>query len=212
MSITKGSKGGKVRGILEREEALANYYLKPNYCLQCYKVIKVPDHRKVKDIRRKKFCNRSCAAIYNNSHYPKRHCTQSTTGVCQTCGITIYYLKRSDGKGYSVRRYCDRCRAIRKINGRMLVDETMKGELFARTKNWQSARTIIRYNAKVSYMKSSKPLLCNMCGYDKHVNIAHIKGVSEFSDSTLISVINHPDNLVALCPNHHWEYDHNYPD
>lgn len=38
--------------------------------------------------------------------------------------------------------------------------------------------------------------------------MAHIKAVSEFSDDTLISEINDINNLVGLCPNHHWEYDH----
>lgn len=46
-----------------------------------------------------------------------------------------------------------------------------------------------------------------MCGYDKFVEIAHIKAVSEFDESALISDINSIDNLIALCPNHHWEYD-----
>ena len=32
--------------------------------------------------------------------------------------------------------------------------------------------------------------------------------VSDFDDSALISEINSKDNLIALCPNHHWEYDH----
>ena len=37
--------------------------------------------------------------------------------------------------------------------------------------------------------------------------MAHIKAVSDFNDDTLISEINDIDNLIALCPNHHWEYD-----
>lgn len=41
----------------------------------------------------------------------------------------------------------------------------------------------------------------------KHVEIAHIRAVADFSDEDLLSEINHPDNLVGLCPNHHWEYD-----
>ena len=44
-------------------------------------------------------------------------------------------------------------------------------------------------------------------GYDKHYEVCHIKAVSDFSEDTPITVINHIDNLVALCPNHHWEFD-----
>ena len=48
---------------------------------------------------------------------------------------------------------------------------------------------------------------CSNCGYDKHVEIAHIKAISTFDNSTLISVINSKENLMALCPNCHWELD-----
>ena len=47
-----------------------------------------------------------------------------------------------------------------------------------------------------------------VCGYDKTYEVAHIKAVSEFSDDALISEINDINNLIALCPNHHWEFDH----
>lgn len=40
------------------------------------------------------------------------------------------------------------------------------------------------------YRKSGKGFECAICGYDKHVEIAHIKAVSDFDDSALISEIN----------------------
>ena len=61
--------------------------------------------------------------------------------------------------------------------------------------------------SKKSYIDSDNEMKCAVCGYDKHVEIAHIKAVSEFSDDTTIKEINSIDNLIALCPNHHWEYD-----
>ena len=82
-----------------------------------------------------------------------------------------------------------------------------KGELFSNRKNWQSARTAIRKLADMIFKKSNKPQQCVICGYDKHIEIAHIKAVSEFSDDAFISEINDINNLVALCPNHHWEFD-----
>lgn len=48
---------------------------------------------------------------------------------------------------------------------------------------------------------------CEHCGYSKHVELAHIKAVSDFDDSSLLSEVNSPDNLKALCPNCHWEFD-----
>jgi len=49
---------------------------------------------------------------------------------------------------------------------------------------------------------------CRVCGYEKHVEIAHIKPVKSFPDTAMISEINDIKNLMALCPTHHWEHDH----
>lgn len=50
---------------------------------------------------------------------------------------------------------------------------------------------------------------CSVCGYDKHVHICHIKPISSFDETSTLSEINSPDNLIILCPNCHWEFDHN---
>lgn len=82
-----------------------------------------------------------------------------------------------------------------------------KKELLSSRKNYQSYRSTIRKLAEMTYKASGKPMVCSVCGYDKHVEIAHIKAVSDFNDSSTIAEINSVDNLIALCPNHHWEYD-----
>ena len=89
----------------------------------------------------------------------------------------------------------------------LAVSKRTKGELFANRRNWQSARSAIRRDAQEVFNKSNKSKQCIICGYDKHIEIAHVKAVSEFNDEALVSEINHIDNLIALCPNHHWEYD-----
>ena len=50
---------------------------------------------------------------------------------------------------------------------------------------------------------------CEICGYNKYVEISHKKQVFEFSDNITLEEINDINNLIALCPNHHWELDHN---
>ena len=49
---------------------------------------------------------------------------------------------------------------------------------------------------------------CAKCQYDKHVEIAHIQPIGSFDKNTMLSVINNPTNLIPLCPNCHWEFDH----
>lgn len=48
------------------------------------------------------------------------------------------------------------------------------------------------------------------CGYDRHVDICHKRDIADFPDNTLLKTVNHIDNLVALCPTHHWEFDNGY--
>lgn len=57
-------------------------------------------------------------------------------------------------------------------------------------------------------MFSLKPTLkCSNCGYDKHVEVCHIKSISSFNNESKISEINDISNLILLCPNCHWELD-----
>jgi len=80
-----------------------------------------------------------------------------------------------------------------------------KGELKTNSSNWQTYRSIIQKHAKS--ICELRPKVCEICGYDKHVEICHVKSVSSFNDDTLISEINSPDNLRILCRNCHWEHD-----
>lgn len=70
--IRRARAGGKARGWDERKEALVRYHTKPHICLNCHGIIPV-GHRRVADVMKKKFCNSSCAASYNNIHYPERY-------------------------------------------------------------------------------------------------------------------------------------------
>lgn len=48
---------------------------------------------------------------------------------------------------------------------------------------------------------------CEVCGYDKHVEVAHIVDIASYSDDVTIREINNKQNVRGLCPNHHWEFD-----
>lgn len=87
------------------------------------------------------------------------------------------------------------------------VEFKTKGELFKNSKNWQGARSAIQRNAREVFFNTNTEHKCSICGYDKHVEVAHIKPVSGFDENTPIFEINSISNLIALCPNHHWEYD-----
>ena len=80
-----------------------------------------------------------------------------------------------------------------------------KGDLFKKRSNWQNARSN-QNSARKIFFKNCLDPKC-IVGYTNHVEVAHIKAVSNFSEDSLISEINDISNLIGLCPNHHWEYD-----
>lgn len=136
-----------------------------------------------------KFCSRSCSASYNNKISPKRVRTKS----CKKCKNLIL----------SQRVFCDKC----KINIYNDWDNITIEEIQCKAKYQRSAH--IRENARRNFKKNVDKPSCLICGYTKHVEVCHIKPIDSFPSSTPVSVVNHIDNLVGLCPNHHWEFDNN---
>lgn len=65
--------------------------------------------------------------------------------------------------------------------------------------------TVIRQTARI--ICCNRPYKCFKCGYDKHIEICHIKPVSQFSLESTIKEVNDTNNLILLCPNCHWEFD-----
>ncbi len=134
-----------------------------------------------------KFCSSSCAASYNNHLGPKR---QKKRYTCQVCGIEVP----------SRRQFCDTCNP-------QSVDWTTRTIGTAQNIRSYQINSRIRTLARKIYFKSSKPKKCFNCGYSKHIEICHIRPINEFPADTPIAVVNALDNLVALCPNCHWEFD-----
>jgi 5-methylcytosine-specific restriction endonuclease McrA len=80
------------------------------------------------------------------------------------------------------------------------------GSLVAKHGSRQEAFRKVRALAR----RWHKPLLdqpCQNCGYAKHVELCHIRGIASFSPETPLLVVNGSHNLVVLCPNCHTEHD-----
>ena len=140
--------------------------------------------------KNKKFCSRSCSAKLNNKKFPKRKSKRSL--ICPQCN------NKKDPRS----SFCKNCTPR---NG--LGDLTLKEAIYEKHHK-SSAYALVRSRAR-AIAKELGLDKCQVCGYNKHVEIAHKKAISTFKDSTLVSTINSKDNLIALCPNCHWEYDHN---
>lgn len=153
-----------------------------NFCANCGK-----------ETSNRKFCSRSCSATVNNKKHPKR---KRVTRKCKICGCDITNL--GAGRG----RFC-------KEHNYLCVNwsNITLGEIRSKRKYQRSSR--IRELARQTYLRSNRPKCCEICGYDKHFEVCHIRPINNFLDSDSISKINDIDNLKALCPNHHWELDRN---
>ena len=136
-----------------------------------------------------KFCSTSCAAQLNNRAFPKR---QRQRFFCKVCGAEADYR----------RAYCSKCDPTKP---RDFSDVTI-AEIRLRAR--YQANAWIRKLARRAYYSSDKPQRCFRCGYSAHFEVCHVRAIQDFPDDTTMSEVNELDNLVALCPNCHWELDH----
>ena len=135
-----------------------------------------------------KFCSRSCSAKFTNVTHPRR---KKQLYKC-ACGKEI--RKRF--------RTCRQCR------GDTLGDLTLRAAVYAKHHK-SSAFALVRSRARKVLQKSGVNS-CVHCGYSLHIEAAHRQAIRLFDLDTKLSVINHPNNLLALCPTHHWEYDNGH--
>lgn len=143
---------------------------------------------------RKKFCNHTCAGFFNSKKIYSR------TYDCEKCNKS-FLLKRKAVGGFCPKKFCEPCSL------EVLFENQTKGSLYGRRKNWQSANSTLRKHSRRVYTTSGQPQKCKICGYDKHIEISHIKSVKDYPDDAKVLEINSINNLVGLCPNHHWEFD-----
>ncbi len=141
------------------------------------------------------FCSRSCAASFNNRNTKRikmkpMEKTVKKYSKCNQCGIDLNYKKR--------RMLCEECKDTSK-------DQTLAQVAYDKHHK-SSCWALVRSRARA--VMKNKTQICTKCGYDKHVEVAHIKPIQSFELYTLVSEVNDENNLILLCPNCHWEYDH----
>lgn len=173
------SEMGKLGGVARGKSIRKKYLNNPNYCNNCKKIIKPQKNKNLSLTKKQKFCSHSCSASFNNKNR-KREKNYSKCKICEK--TTQSYTKT----------YCKIC----KIN---ILENKRKKDVH-RSSITSHARTILN--------NSKRKKECQNCKYNKHVEVCHIKPVSSFNENTLITQINDAANLVYLCPNCHWEYDH----
>lgn len=147
-----------------------------------------------KETNNPRFCSNKCAATHNNHLKPKRR----REGSCKTCGKSLpTRLRYCDPECFNNRptRATPKQPRDREMRSKKLVPPR------PRDKN-------IREYVFFDYAEKGKPIECKVCGYATFVEVCHIRAVSSFPRGTDRSIIDDLSNLILLCPNHHWEFDH----
>lgn len=140
-----------------------------------------------------KFCSRSCSASFTNKTHKKR---KAKPKYCIKCNKYLPNAKRHGSM-------CTDC------NGNFVDwENTTLDEVYKKRRYQRNSR--LRTRSRLKYLKSNKPKHCIYCGYNKHFDVCHIQGIDTFPIDTVVSVVNSIDNLIALCKNHHWEFDNGH--
>lgn len=156
-----------------------------NKCLNCSK-----------ETTNKKFCSRRCAAIVTNKT-PKR----KTTKKCSQCDLIV----RNYRTVLCERHYQDYLTSRKDYVQNLTISEYTERPCIKRlhaSSKFAHIRGLCR-----SWNKNKAQLPCHVCGYSRHVELAHIRPLTSFPPTALIKEVNSPDNVVQLCPNCHWEFD-----
>ena len=144
-----------------------------------------------------KFCSRSCSSSHNNSMCPKRR----TNKICviENCNNSVSSHKST----LCYNHYAERKERL-DCKNKTLGFYKEKLSLVGKHKSWQFShiRSLCR-----SWLKHLTKLPCYNCGYKKHVELCHIKPITSFPDTALLSEVNSEKNVIQLCRNCHWEFD-----
>lgn len=171
-------------------------------CLFCQTQIErdVSQYEKSGGVFGQHFCSNSCAARINNKGKIKNPPIERK---CTKCQGAFFH------KGLKRSRLCEKCRAdkIRKKEDRSkltLAEVLNRPRLQGKHSSWRN-QEVRQINREMNRDLQEHP--CQLCGYALHVELAHIIAISQFPVTATMEVINHKDNILALCRNHHWELD-----
>lgn len=144
-----------------------------------------------------KFCSQSCAASYNNTKRPSK-----IKRKCNHCDNLVRYTGSQLCLKHSEELNQFKYEGRRKLTLKEYWNKKSLENLHRSSKNVH-VRALAR-----NQHKALLKLPCHQCGYSKHVELCHIKPISQFSEDALIEEVNAISNVVQLCRNCHWELDH----
>lgn len=150
-----------------------------------------------------KYCSSSCAAKVNGSLFPKKT-KYRRPRICRICDASFFCSPT-----HKVFKLCQACLpqwrdgSINKNTrlGAFLRAPSVKNK----HPSWKSA--YVRMFNRI-WNKHMLHLPCRKCSYFKHVELCHVRDITSFPLSTPVGIVNAESNIIQLCRNCHWEFDH----
>jgi len=165
-------------------------------CLNCQKETDNP-----------KFCSRSCAAITNNKLKKIGNTGHGKIRICEVCNTNY-----KTSLNYPYRKRCPDCKKPSQYDIKASAMNKTLGKIRAqphlKKAHRSSLHAVVRQYCR-SWNKKIR-IKCQVCNYLLHVELCHIKDIALFPDSATLGEVNHPNNILVLCRNHHWEFDNGY--
>lgn len=143
--------------------------------------------------------------------------------ICKYCGKEILPKENERLQDVRAKKFCGRS-CSSNYNNKFVRGYTLKSEKIKKEKEFRVDESVPIYTlfgkgsskysfirakgrAKMNFYKIEKK--CVVCGYDIHVEAHHKKPCNAYDENTPLYIVNDLDNLVYLCPNHHYEADNN---
>ena len=128
-----------------------------------------------------------------------RECYQKIKGICN-CGSKLSRKSKNQ---------CLNCYKQSRLDYMINNTDPIKNYRYKTSDNpnhWVKIRSHANRIAEYHNMKRGGCCICNF----PHVDVCHIKPIKDFHENTSISEVNNPSNLIILCKNCHWLFDHGY--
>lgn len=158
-----------------------------------------------------KSCEVCCAPVRGKNRFCSTTCSNRGVKRRQKKVKQCVFEGCINNVEYHTNKFCKDCKQIGrhhfKLTGGKLYSEITIAEFCKRqgANKFDAIRAAAR---KIMKDVIDSGAGCENCKWPHHVEVCHIKPIAMFSEDTLISEVNHLDNLKLLCPNCHWLFDH----
>lgn len=145
-----------------------------------------------------KFCSRSCAATYNNHGIVRN---KPKERECSSCGAVFF---RTSGNRSVL---CESCRERFEpgfYQNKTLAEYHGLLSVKGKHRSWRNSHICVLNRSWNKHLVSCP---CQNCGYDKYVELCHVRSISSFPGTATLGEVNAESNNLVLCRNCHWEFD-----